>query len=80
LNVWDFIKGLIEQFAPALAVSLWDYQEGRVDHEEKEKEAADLALKNMQDEKTIRDKFSGSDSDTINSIISPDKSKPDSKS
>lgn len=70
-----FIKGLIEECAPAIAVALWNYQEGRIDHAIKEKEAAELATKNLQDAQAIADKFKGvSDIDIIHSLdgTSPD--------
>lgn len=55
--------------------ALFDYEEDQKDHEIKEKEAAQLELKNMQDEKAIRDKVAGeSDVAVIRCLIRPGQS------
>lgn len=60
---------LLKQFWPALLAMFFGYEEDRVDHAEKEKEAAQLAASNLQDEKNIRAQFEGkSDADVIKSI------------
>lgn len=85
----DFLNALrkfIETVAPALAVALWNYKESQVVAAEQQKEAAELAVKNLQDEKTIRENFAGkSDAVIIDEILSsvatrtgePAKPKPD---
>lgn len=51
----------------------FNYEEARVDHEKKEKEAAELVAKNLTDEKTIKDKYAGkSDADIIRDIAHED--------
>lgn len=67
----DSLRKFIETVAPALAVILWDYEEAKADAATKKKEAAELALKNTQDENAIRGQFvDKSDADVINDIIS----------
>lgn len=59
-----------KQFWPGLAVMFFNYEESKIDRAVKEKEAAELAAKNLQDEKTIRDSYRDkSDSDVVASIL-----------
>lgn len=76
----DLVKKFFEQYWPGFAVAFWNYEEAKIDHEQKEKEAAELALKNLQDEKVIRDGMAGkSDDDVINELAGTDpNSKPKS--
>lgn len=76
-NLIDFIKSIIEEFAPALAVALWNYEENRIDHETKEKEAALLAAQNLNYEKAVKDMYADkSDVDIINDIAGTNITKP----
>ena len=67
------VKAFLEQYMPAIAVALWNYEENRVDHANKEKEAAQLALRNVQEAEAIRSKYSDmSDDAVLDSIIGAD--------
>lgn len=60
---------MLRQYWPGLAVMFFDYEEDKVDHAQKEQEAAQLTVQNLKDEKTIEAQYSGkSDSDIIGSI------------
>jgi phosphoglucomutase len=67
----ELIKRFLKQYWPGLAVAFFDYEEGRVSSETRQKEAAQLNAKNLQDEKDIRNSFAGkSDADVIHEITS----------
>lgn len=78
-DVVTLIKEFVHQYWPALALALWDLEEEQKDHVKKELEAAQLQIKNAEDEKAIRDKFADKSAiDAINGIIGDDPNKPKS--
>ena len=60
-----FVKSILKQYWPGLAVAFFDYEESRVDHAQEEQAVAELAAKNLTDEKTIRDAASAKSSADI---------------
>jgi hypothetical protein len=73
----DFIESLLRQFWPGLAVMFFDYEETKVDHAQKELEAAQLIAQNLKDKSDIEAKYAGkTDSDIINNIAGSDGTTP----
>jgi phage I-like protein len=74
----DFIKALkalIEEFAPTLAVLLWNYEEAKVDEVKNEVRKANVQLEMEFNHETVDKENSGkSDADIINSAINSEQS------
>jgi hypothetical protein len=66
----DWIKGLIEESAPALAVMFWDYEQSKEDEIKHEASDAQLQLQLEKNHEEIESINSGkSDNDIINEAI-----------
>ncbi len=69
-ELFDLIKSLIEKFAPALAVAIWNYEETKVAKAESEKELAEEQLQVEKNHEAIDAANAGkSDSDIVNDAI-----------
>lgn len=64
------IKAIIEEFAPTLAVILWNYEEAKVDEAKNETLDANLKLELEKNNETINSKYvNSSDLDVIDDAI-----------
>lgn len=65
----NLIKSIIEEFAPVLAVALWNFEESKVAAAKQDQKTAELKLKEAQNEKDVKDSVSGlSDTDVIDKL------------
>jgi hypothetical protein len=61
-ELWSFLKSQM----PAFILALFQYEEGKIDQKEKEKDAVVLQLKQEQNKGAVRDKYDGvSDLDVV---------------
>jgi len=71
LDVMKSVWSVLVSFLPALAISLFNYEETRVDRLRKENEALKLQLKLKENKDAVDSKYSGmSDADVVRQSIS----------